>query len=237
MLRRIKIETEVGSIGIWDPELEKNELSDDFEIFEEELKEEANNANLFYFETPSDGDYLTDLYINERPSEEILKYFEPLGREFLIHSNSRKLLISGLEEYSLEDKSASKEQYFEIGTNLAALEVYELDEDAQEGFLKDSVGEGGYAYYEKKSGKGALGCLGVVVAFICLFFKLWTVAAILLGCSVFYLLMVKASQKLDKKFQEIKAKVKEIEGLFPAYVIILRTVKQGENLQGGWVGI
>lgn len=236
MLKRIDIGTDIAIIGVWDPARERHDLrTAKLADFEAGLQTEAQDARLFYINTGADGSYLTDIYIEEEPDPERLTAYSAVEREFLITSESGRLIAGGVEDFVSPTKQiTSDNDQFSVSPGLYAIRVYELIEEKLIDRIRNHVGEEDYAYYESKSAGFPWGYLLFVITIGFLFTKLWFVAVALFAIGLAYLVIRSHVRSADKRFQDIAQRVAAFDSQYPPFIYVLRSMPPVGDVKGGW---
>src|SRR5262249_42288870 len=137
---------------------------------------EAEAGRLFFINTGADGGYPTDIYVDETPDSELLEVYTTNGREFLIRSESGRLIAGGLEDYGSDGPQITSQQdEFAGEPGRHALTLYQLDDERADERARRYLGEDDYDYYQRRTTGTPWGCLMFVAALIVSFLKLWLV--------------------------------------------------------------
>lgn len=232
MPKRIDISTDIAIIGVWDPTHERYDLiSANPYDFKSELQMEALEARLFFIDTFADGNYPTDIYINEIPHRDILAHYLAVEREFLILSESGHLIAGGIEDfYKVRKQTISDGDQFDVSPGLYAIKFYER----MEGALIKHIGEKELNYYENKFADSFLGCLIFVIMIGFLVSKLWYFSASLFVIWLIYLAIRFRIRATDQRFQGIRKRITTFENQYPPFIYVFRRIADAENLKGGW---
>lgn len=237
MAIRIDIGTDIATIGVWDPMRERHDLKTaKFADFEAGIQSEAENAKLFFINTGADGSYLTDVYVDEEPSVELLSVYVAVTREFLISSESGRLVASGVEDFVSDSKQISSDKdHFRVTPGLYALKVYQRDEDKLTARLRDHLGAEDYGYYERKYSGTPWGfILFVLAAAASMLSRQWLLVAVLFIVWVIYSVIRPCITAVDKRFRDIANRVEEFDTRFPPFIYVLRSVPEAGGIRGGW---
>ena len=239
MPQRIDIGTDIATIGVWDPAHERHDLKTvKFADFEAGLQSEAHDGRLFFINTGADGGYLTDIYIDEEPDSKQLSVYSRVEREFLITSQSGKLIAGGIEDFvSTSKQITSHKDQFAVSPGTYAIRVYELIEDKLIDRIRDHIGEDDYAYYEGKSAGFPWGCLLFVIAIGFLFSRLWLISAGSFAIWLAYVVVRSRVRRADSRFQEIAQRVLAFDSDYPPFIYVLRSVPAANDVKGGWYNL
>ena len=236
MVIRIDIGTDIATIGVWDPIRERHDLeAAKFAGFEAGIKSEAENARLFFISTGADGGYLTDIYVDEEPNSEYLSVYAGVAREFLISSESGRLVAGGIEDFvSSSKRITSDKDHFHVTPGFYALKVYELVEDKLIDRLRNYIGVEDYAYFERKLSGTPWGCLLFVIAAASIFSRRWLLVVGLFTFWGMYCVVRSRICAADNRFQDIARRVEEYDTHFPPFIYVLRNVPEACGVRGGW---
>lgn len=236
MCIRIELGTDIATIGVWDPARERHDLKTaKYADYQSALQSEAENGCLFFVNTGADGGYLTDIYLDEQPDLDRLSLYSAVEREFLITSESGRLIAGGVEDFISSTKQITSEQdQFAVTPGSYALRFYELDEEKFLDRLRSYVGSEDYAYYEGRSAGSPWGCLLVVIAATCLFMLQWLVCVGMFIVWASYLFVRFRIRAADDRFQDIAKRIAEFEDQFPPFVYVLRRLTDTNGIKGGW---
>ena len=148
MHTRIDVGTDIARIGVWDPAHERHDLrTARYADYEAGLQAEARAGRLFFVNTGADGEYPIELYVDEEPPVADLQLYTLREGEFLICSQSGRLMAGGLEDFVSDTKQiTSEEDHFEVAPGMYALSVYELQEEEFDRRLPEFIGPEDYAY-------------------------------------------------------------------------------------------
>ncbi|MBI1248641.1 hypothetical protein GC197_12475 [bacterium] len=236
MRKRLDIRTNSSTIGIWDPAHERQVV--------DSLRAEATAGRLFFIETSADGSYEAVIYVDEQPDPDCLSLYTPSDREFLIESQSGRLIAGGLEDFvgSTEQITSEKDQ-FEISAGRYALQFYELSEeigdkpvdDELDNRLRTHLGSADYDYYLSKFRGLPWGGILIAAAIISLFTRIWALSAGLFAIWIAYLVVRSRIEAADLRFQEIAKRVDAFHKQYPWFIYVLRRVADDENIEGGWL--
>ncbi len=238
MRKRIEAGTDIAMIGVWDPAHERPDLktarSADFEAG---LETEARAGRLFYVQLWSDGSYDIDLYVDEEPPLDDLQIYTPSEREFLISSQSGRLMADGIEYFVSEsNQGTSDDDPFQItvAPGMYALRVYQLQSEELDDRIPNYVDHEDLAYYDSKFGGVPWGCLLFLIAAGLSLTSYWIASVGLFVVWLGYLSVRSILRRADVRFQEIADRVEAVYDRFPAFIFVLRRITERGNLEGGW---
>lgn len=232
MRKRIDAGTDIATIGVWDPTHERHDLKK-AEFSRKNLEADAREGRLFFVNVLSDGNYEIDIYVDEEPPLDDLQLYTPSQREFLISSQSGRLVAAGIEDFVSHTHQISADNdpfQFDVTPGMYALRVYELIDDR----ISDLIGREDLAYYESKFGGFPWGCLLLVLAGCLLLTPYWIAAVGLFVVWLGYLIVRSSLRRADVRFQEIADRVEEVYDRFPTFLFVLRRITERGNREGGW---
>ena len=239
MRKWIDIYTDIANFGIWDPTCERHDLSSlKYKDYLTGLQAEADAGRLFFINTSADGEYPTAFYVDEVPPSDTLDLYDSLGRQFLIHSRSGRLIAGGIEDFVNQKKrTTSTEDEFPVVPGSYAIQFYELDDDKFTNLLRTELGDSDYEYYEERAEQLPWGCLLTLTIFltsILLVTQLWIASLTVFCLGLCYTLVRRRVQAADHRFRSLAEKVKLIHHDFPSFICILRPVNDSMDVTGGW---
>ena len=235
---RVPAATEIATIGIWDPAYERHDLENvDVDERLAALRSEARAGRLFFIDTFSDGEYAVDVYVDEVPDADLLALCSQVNREFLIVSESGRLLVGGLEGFTKATKQpASPDHSLAVSPGRYALTLHELRQgqvdDADN--LRRVLGADDYADYENQKVGFPLGCLLFVAGIGLLLLQFWYLAGAAFAVWLGYLFLRPLMRPPDRRLQELDERLAEYRERLPAFVVTLRTLPESAELEGGW---
>jgi len=236
MPNRIHIGTDIATIGVWDPTRERHDLKTArYADYRAGLESEAHAGRLFFVNTGADGEYLTDIYVDEQPDPDCLSRYTATEREFLIESQSGQLIAGGLEDFINGTKQiTSEDDQFRVAVGFYALRFYELTEHESADRLRDHIGAEDLSYYQRRSG----GCSWLVLLFVIgitlLIAQWWLVSAGVFAVLVTCWVVGSRARACDHRYQEIARRVEAFDEKFPPFIYVLRRVADACEVQGGW---
>lgn len=236
MPKRIHIGTDIATIGVWDPIRERHDLKTArYADFRAGLESEARAGRLFFVNTGADGEYLTDIYVDEQPNPDWLSQYTGTSREFLIESHSGQLIAGGIEDFINETKQITADQdRFQAAPGRYALRFYELIEDETSDRLRDHLGADDFSYYERRSNGCSREVVMLVILSILLITKWWLASAVVFVACLTCLILGSRARARDRRYQEIASRVKAFDEQFPPFIYVLRRVADAGEVQGGW---
>ena len=230
----IEAGTDIAMVGLWDPasdgrpELSHKELMPFLEA-------EAREGKLLLMITGGDGSYRAKVYVGERPAEASLAFFDRLGGEFYIESQSGKLIFGGVEDYRhAEPRITSEEDCFEVAAGCYSVDVFECTlrvggEDYYNELARRTSPED-VEHFRDASDGCASGCVLILIGILLGYFFSWwwLLAGGVLGTAVANWSLRR--QMADEVYQRVARAAMVLDGELPEVIFVLDRVEtMGES--------
>jgi len=236
--KQVIIATDIATIGVWDPELEDQDIQAGLTGQSDVAREKACEAGqLFLLHTWGDGDHVVEVYIDEAPEPELLASYSQLAGPFLVVSPSGRLSLGGAEDFRQATKMVTRpDAEISLVPGRYALTPFMVVEDK---FARSIVGDEDFEYYQKRRVGFPWGCLLGVLIFLSTFvdrrITVALFAVLLLRWA--YLLARRVSRMADQRYNTIRDNIDEATAKleqFPAFLLVLRSLGDQDTLSGGW---
>jgi hypothetical protein len=181
MPHRIPAGSDIAMIGAWDASASANPFTKadtTLRQYGRSLDRDATAGQLFFVRTGADGDYPTDVYLDEFLPDGLLSASYPLAadREFLLHLPTGRLVIGGVEAYRSPKADSSPVHPLTVTPGDYSLTCRALpppDERQAERDLASAVGPEDLAHHARiNRRRAALGCLLPVALMIALLYPI-----------------------------------------------------------------
>lgn len=236
MPKRIEVGTDIATIGVWDPAHERHDLEGaKYADYDAALRSEAQSGRLFYMNTGADGGCPVDIFVDETPDADVLTAYSQVPREFLVISESGRLIAGGVEDFvSAQKQITSPDDEISVPPGRYRLTLHQLDDDKYAENLRAAVGADDVDYYETRWSGIPWGCLLFVVGAVILLLRLWFVAIGVFALWAVYMFVRSRMRASDARYQEIATRIGEHEERFPELILTLRQLDDSTDLKGGW---
>jgi hypothetical protein len=231
---RVELGTDISLIGLWDPAHTRHDLDD---ADTSTLGAEAKAGRLFFIDTGADGGYSADIYVDEAPDPDALTMYSQVNRDFLLVSESGRLLAGGLEDFvGSRARPSTHEVSVPVGRYALTLHHLNAGQVWEPKRVQRFIGVEDYEYYQKRTYGIGWGCLLFGAAFAFLAFRFWYVAAALFGVWAVYKFAHSRIRASDARYQQIHQRMNDYDKRFAEFLFVLRR-SEATELSGGWFNL
>jgi len=223
-MARINAGTDIAMIGIWDPTRDAHDLAGAAST--DELRRRAADAQLFLIDTGGDGEFPTEVIVDQDVPETLLRWMEKVNGTHELACHSGRLVVGGLEDFVNEVKvitSAADEITVKPGTYRLSLYVSRVEEDSKETEeeIIRRVGAEDFAYYARKGTGLGIGCLFVLAACVAPFAVHWSWSLALVTAGVGAFAIRQAMLRRDPRHKRVADAIAAFDDEIPAYAVHL----------------